>query len=77
MNGRFTRACSALACLALLACASAPRERPVSGAEARNATSQPKKRRKPLPPPVLAPPPAYGNKIVYAAEADVPLPIDG
>jgi hypothetical protein len=64
MSSPVLHGCCAIALLALFACS--PRTAPVShhpSAEARNAESRDKKPRKRRPI-LVAPPPAYGNKIV-------------
>ncbi|MET0413939.1 MAG: hypothetical protein ABW217_21700 [Polyangiaceae bacterium] len=66
---------SVLALVALGACSSGSGGAPATGPEARNTQAPLKKRRKVQPPPVLAPPPRYGNKIVEHTTADAPPPL--
>lgn len=68
-----------LALVALGGCASSIGRGPTTGPEARNGQAPMKKLRK-VRPPVLAPPPRYGNKIVEHVIADAPsatAPADG
>jgi hypothetical protein len=63
-----------LALVALVGCASGAGGAPATGPEA------PIKQRRKVRPPVLAPPPRYGNKIVEHIIADAPqatIPADG
>ena len=63
-----------LALVVLVACSAGRGGVPATGPEARNGQVPLKVRRKLQRPPVLAPPPRYGNKIVEHASADAPPP---
>ena len=67
MVRRIPLLCKALVLLFLSSCAPVLSAPPAAKPEARNGPTQPKKPRKVTPPPVLAPPPGYGNKIVRSA----------